>query len=104
MVVDLNLPANSAVFFPSKTLDYIAARKPILTVTAPGSTLHGIIDKTYGTCFAHKDISGIKGYIIEMANRFKLKDTIFEMPYQIERKFSAETNSRRLVELMDSLI
>ncbi|GJM28470.1 MAG: hypothetical protein DHS20C17_11050 [Cyclobacteriaceae bacterium] len=103
-VIDFNLPAEQAVFFLSKTLDYLSAGKPILTITPPGSTLYKVIHGRYGSCFAHDDIPGIKNYIIEMTRRYKAKDAVFSSPYQLEQKYSARVNSSRLSNLIHDLI
>jgi len=100
VVIDLELPAQKAVYFPSKTLDYIIARKPIMGITTQGSTLHKIIHNNYGSCFQHNDVLEIKNYIIQMVRRYRSRDPLLLNPYKIDFKYSASRNSKRLMKLI----
>ena len=100
LIVDLKLPSSAAVFFPSKTLDYLSTGNPILAITAPGSSLFNVVNNVYGHCFQHGDISGIKNHIIEMVSRYESRDIIFKSSYSIDETYSAKKNSQRLGKLM----
>lgn len=104
VIVDLDLPAEESVFFPSKTLDYMTVRKPILAITTPGSTLFNVVDKVYGRCFGHSDVTGIKDYIFEMIYKHQSGDSIFHSPYQLDEKYSAKYNAQRLAKLIGDSI
>ena len=100
VIFDWQLPKDQAVFFLSKTLDYIAAGKPIIAITTPGSSIYKIIQGTYGHCFAHDDIAGIKQHILNLVERYKNGDKVLIEPYKPDKTFSASYQANKLFELI----
>lgn len=100
VIIDWQLPKNQAMFLLSKTLDYMAACKPIMAITTPGSTVFKLIQGVYGQCFAHDDIEGIKKHMISLIKKYRNGDKIFLKPYEINKDYSAAYQAQRLFKLM----
>ncbi len=99
MVIDWQLTRSQAMFLLSKTVDYMAARKPILAITTPGSTLYKLIQGVYGQCFAHDDIEGISNYIVNLINQLRNPATSQES-YEVNQDYSAAYQAQRLYKLL----
>jgi len=99
ILIDWKLPRHQAMFLLSKSLDYMAARKPLMAITTPGSTMHNLIHGVYGECFSHDDIEGIKRYLISIIKRYKEKDELFKNPYEVDEEYSASISAKRLFHL-----
>ena len=101
ILIDWNLPQHQAMFLLSKSLDYMAARKPVMAITTPGSTMHNLIQGVYGECFAHNDLEGIKRFLISIIKRYKKKDELFENPYEVNEDYAASINAKRLFHVLE---
>ena len=100
IIIDWQLPKDQAMFLLSKTLDYLAARKPIIAITTSGSTLYKLIQGVYGQCFDHHDIEGIKKHIVSLIDGYRNNHSTFLNPYEVNMEYSAGYQAKRLFELM----
>ncbi|GIL22502.1 MAG: hypothetical protein BroJett042_10150 [Bacteroidota bacterium] len=51
------------LFFPSKLLDYFAARRPILAITGKHSTTHQIVANKFGWCFEEDTLADLPDFL-----------------------------------------
>ena len=98
IAVDFNFTnPKDGVYFPSKLLDYFAAQKEILAITSKNSTTEKILRDTQHTTLEHGNTLGVKQFLIERLNQ---EQTIeIDLPLN----YSAETNAKRLEDLMKKL-
>jgi glycosyltransferase involved in cell wall biosynthesis len=104
VVIDWQLDQEYAMFLLSKTVDYMAARKPILAITTPGSTLYNLVEGKYGRCFDHNNIEGIQEYLTKLISQLSSQDYSPLVPYQPDKNYSASFNAKRLFDLIIEVI
>lgn len=96
-------PAYS-LFFPSKLLDYLAARRKILAITGAGSTSRHVINTKYGFCFDETNLLDLPVLIGEVLEKFKAGDErYFTYPADFD-EFSVKSNTARLSGWLEDLI
>ena len=91
------------MYFLSKLLDYMIARKYVLGVTGEGSVCWDTIENKMGKCFEEKDVAKLADHICFLAEKFKTDPSFFQVD-KIEDEFDAEKNAKRLCSLFDSMI
>ena len=95
---------HEAMFFPSKILDYMMARRKILAITSYNSSSYSIIDQeNLGKCFDHKDNNGLEKYILTVIENWRQKDGAFFNLVGDFESYSAAKNVKILMEKMRSL-
>lgn len=105
LVLDTPFYSNhSAMFFPSKILDYIAAQRRMLALTNINSTTFNIINGKYGDCFAHNDTENIANKIREAVSQFRAKNKNYFYYNNIDNTYAADINASKLEQLMLSLV
>lgn len=92
------------MYFLSKILDYMVARKYILATTGSGSTCESIINGKLGACFEEEDINGIKNHLVYLIEQFEQHGPDFFNKDNINSEFDAQNNAERLLELIDMTI
>jgi len=70
LLLILDAPFNSSVFFPSKLVDYIGANKPIFAITPEGSCFD-ILESIGGLNASPKSVESIKHGIIDAVSKLK---------------------------------
>jgi hypothetical protein len=97
-------PAMS-MFFPSKLLDYMLARKRILTITTRGSASDQVMQDLKGDVCSHNEIDGIKKAIMKAFEAFKNGDIDYlvndEPPQKYEASFNAERLYNQIIKLLN---
>lgn len=88
-------PAMS-MFFPSKLLDYMVARKRILAITTKGSASHQVMQDLKGDVCNHNEPAAIKEAIMKALNAFKNKETDYLINNCPPEKYEASYNANRL--------
>lgn len=88
-------PAMS-MFFPSKLLDYMVARKRILAITTKGSASHQVMQDLKGDVCDHSETAAIKAAIMKALNAFKNKETDYLINNCPPEKYEASHNANRL--------
>jgi len=96
-------PAMS-MFFPSKLLDYMVARKRILAITTKGSASDLVMKDLKGDVCDHSETEGIKNAIINALNAFEKKDQHDLTNEQPPEKYEAYYNAERLYNEIINLI
>ena len=86
LLLILDAPFTSSVFFPSKLVDYIGAKKPIFTITPPGSCLD-ILEKVGGIHAYPENESTIIAGIKEAIQQLK-KGTLISPDPNLSSRYS----------------
>ena len=85
------------VFFPSKILDYMIARHPILALVDEGSEVEDVIARyELGTCFRRHESAAIADHIQRV---FSQRECGYFDSRELIMDFEAGVNAKRLVEL-----
>jgi len=90
---------DDALFFPSKLLDYMIAKRRILAITDKDGTSWKFIEGKYGDCFIHSDTIGISNKLIEIWHKWKNKEDNYFTHNAIDYKYSSEYNAQKLIEI-----
>jgi glycosyltransferase involved in cell wall biosynthesis len=92
------------LFFPSKLLDYLAAKRPIIALTGKDSTTYNVIEKRFGKCFHEDNLSELPSYIISIFDSYRNQDKdIFSVFSNID-EYSASKNASRLQEMLNEVV
>lgn len=90
------------VFFPSKTLDYMLARKPILALVDDGSEIHHLVDNNgMGTCVDRDDVEGIQKHLLWLLSA---RDSDYFDAREVLPEYDAAYNAKRLIGLFDEFL
>lgn len=92
-----------AMFFPSKILDYFLANRKILALTSKGSTSSRILSASDATVIHYPDKDSLKNFILNAVRAFREKRAGFFTGENAPDQLNAQTNSMRLVSLIQSL-
>ena len=95
---------NESVFLPSKLLDYINIKKPILAITPRGPSAEVVIATRTGVVRAPEDIIGIKNIIKEYYHAYKRSELKIEPDLNEIEKYSAKNYTKTLVNIIEKLI
>jgi hypothetical protein len=79
VVIDANFKKN--IFLPSKLIEYIAARRPILGITPPGASMR-IIKEAGGWAVEPENAGKIKQVLLEIIEKWKKKGLKSYLPPQ----------------------
>ncbi len=98
LVIDAPLRTDN-IFFPSKLVDYIAARRPIIGISTPGPTSR--ILKSFGyPCFAHDKTADLRSALERIAAgdlpRVADDETLYD-------NYNTAINTRKLSNLIEEL-
>ena len=101
----IDMPAESPelrVFFPSKILDYIIAKHPILALIDNHSEVERVIEKHgLGTCIERHNVKGLSDHLLWLlSNRC---DSYFN-DRKLVMEFDSEINAKRLINLFDEYL
>lgn len=88
-------PAKS-MFFPSKLLDYMVARKRILAITTKGSASGLVMRDLKGDVCDHNDTEAIKSTILKALDAFKNEEKDYLSNDHPPEKYEASYNAQRL--------
>lgn len=87
---------SKSMFFPSKLLDYMVARKRILTITTKGSAAYEVMQDLKGDICSYNEIEKIKDSIIRTYEAFLCGDKNYLANDIPPEKYEASWNSGRL--------
>lgn len=107
ILVNIDSPisdANHAVFFPSKLLEYIAAKRRILTITSDGSTSEEIVRGGFGDYVHFDEMDSLNGLLLRYFKAFEEQEKSFFVNSELTDFYSAKSNASRLEELIKTLI
>ena len=101
LLLILDAPFTSSVFFPSKLVDYIGAKKPIFTITPPGSCLD-ILKNVGGIYASPKNVDSIVKGVKEAV--ISLKDgTLVSPSVEISARYSNSYVAREFELLFEQI-
>lgn len=90
------------VFFPSKILDYMIAKKPILALIDKGSETHSVIQRNgLGTCIERHDTESIRDHLLWLLSS---RDSEYFNAREILPEYDAAYNAKRLIELFKEFL
>jgi len=89
-----------SMFFPSKLLDYMVARKRILAITTRGSATHRVMEDLKGDVHSHNEKDGIRNSIVRALEAFEKKDMAYLINDEPPQKYEASYNADRLYKLI----
>lgn len=92
-----------AMFFPSKLLDYMLAKKRILAITSKGSSTYEVLKNSLSECISHSNTEGIAQAIINAVEAYKSKEYYYFNTNYLDEKYSAAYNSQQLEKLIGGL-
>lgn len=93
-----------SMFFPSKLLDYMMARKRILAITTKGSASDLVMKDLKGDVCNHQDRESIKNAIVNALRAFEDGDTEYLSNGRPPEKYEAVYNADRLYKEIIELI
>lgn len=85
-----------SMFFPSKLLDYMVARKRILAITTPGSASDQVMKDLKGDICSHQDEAAIRQSILNAYSAYKNGDAAYLQNEMPPEKYEASYNAGRL--------
>ncbi|HRK52392.1 MAG TPA: hypothetical protein PK185_00635 [Cyclobacteriaceae bacterium] len=92
------------LFFPSKVLEYIAARRRVLAITRSTSTVNSIIGKELGDCFSAEMLGDLPQFIIHCIEKFKGGDVSYFSCRGDFTEYTVENQTKKLVKIFEELI
>ena len=95
LLIDFVAKGELGMFFLSKILDYMLARKYVLALTSPGSECQDVIENKLGNCFDHEDTLGIQKQIELLVEKHRHQPH-WLIRDQIDPRYDAQLNARRL--------
>jgi glycosyltransferase involved in cell wall biosynthesis len=95
---------DDAVFFPSKLLDYMLMQRNILAITTIGGTSDDLLKSIGAISVSHSDENGLVSALMDIHQAHSEKDKSFFFRDNIDERFSAEYNAKRLVQTFESLL
>jgi len=90
-------------FMPSKVLDYMASKKPILAVTPKNSETWKLCDKGYGWRIEPHDDSGLGKLLVELSKKYMRNESLLPVLEPLE-EYTVSYNVEKLIKNMKILI
>lgn len=103
LVIDNPLPPTQSIFLPSKLLDYLATRNPILAITSPGSMTRDVVRASLGTCVDHGDDRGIVQFLRDKLRSLEAGRSVRGSAPGPDPVYGARYNADRLREMVHEL-
>lgn len=100
LVIDSPLKPEDSVFFPSKLLDYMAARKPMVALTSAGSMTREVLEAVAGGCFEHHEHEALASHLETLVARRSQGAPLYDRAAEPDPRFSAAANAGRLADLL----
>jgi glycosyltransferase involved in cell wall biosynthesis len=92
--------ARLAMFFPSKLLDYMTARRRIWVITTRGSASESVMKNLKGEVFSHDGTLEIQQKIAEALEAFQRQDHAYFESSSAPVEFEAQYNAQKLAQLL----
>ncbi len=93
-----------SMFFPSKLLDYMVARKRILAITTKGSAAYEVMLDLKGDICTYSEMEKIKNSIIQAYEAFQRGDKEYLANDKPPEKYEASWNAERLYNQITGLL
>lgn len=88
-----------ALFFPSKLLDYMLAKRRIFAITTPGSATAEVVADLRSDVYEHSDVEGIRIGLLNAIKSFQNNDIAYFQNEYLPEKYRARHNAERLASL-----
>lgn len=88
------------LFFPSKILDYMVARRPILLISNKNSPAFTFVNGRYGSAIEHDDTPKIANFLKDLFTRKSRGEELFPLK-EPDKKYSVKYNIPHLAELFE---
>lgn len=95
--------ADLAVYFPSKLLDYMIAKRRIWTIATPFGTSWEVMNDLQGETFSYEDPEKLASAIKEAYNQWKDFNQDYFFSKNLPKQYSSTYNAKRLAYLMKEL-
>ncbi len=102
LLIDWELHPEKAVFQLSKSVDYLAAKRPILAITTKYSAIYKMVQGRYGVCFEHRDQLGLSSVLKDLAVNGRNAE-IFSGLHDLGNQYSANKNASILSDILLSM-
>jgi glycosyltransferase involved in cell wall biosynthesis len=102
MLLILDAPFKTSIFFPSKLVDYIGAKKPILAFTPEGSCAE-IVREIGGFVYYPESVSSIKEGVIKAISFLRSNSSKKNIQF-IKKNFSNDFVSKQFQLLIDQVV
>ncbi len=96
LVVDNPATRDTAIFFPSKLLDYFLIRRKIWAVTPAGSVTRDVLLGTNHVAFDRSDTEAMTDFLLESIRQCREGESSGFQSNSIPEQFNAELNARTL--------
>ena len=96
--------ASQAVFFPSKLLDYMLARRRILAITSTGSATWQVMQDLTGDTCQHEEPAKVEQYIYLALNAFQAGNIDYLESVAPPTRYEAKYNADRLYAELKQLL
>lgn len=93
--------ASKAMFFPSKILDYLLARRKMFAITTTNSQVDLTFKKLSWPSFSHNQLDEAANFILESFNNLSNPQLFFQN--ELPEHFDAKYNANRLIDLMKQI-
>lgn len=93
-----------AMFFPSKLLDYMVAKKRVLAITTKGSATDLVMQDLKGDVFGHANKEQIMEAIEQAIAEFEKGNDAYFQSEKVPEKYEAKYNAGRLAELIKKIV
>jgi hypothetical protein len=103
LLIDFVAKGELGMFFLSKILDYMLARKYILALTSPGSECQDVIENRLGNCFDHEDTEAIQQQIKLLVEKLHTEPEWLRRDH-IDPRYDAHVNAQRLEHLFHEVV
>lgn len=91
------------LFFPSKLLDYFAARKPIIAITGNQSTTHQLVEGKHGKCFDEDSIKELPEFFLAIVYKYMRGEHFIKLSHS-SSQYSAKENATALEKMLHEAI
>lgn len=103
LVIDNPLPPDASLFLPSKLLDYLVTRNPILAITSAGSMTRRLVHGAAGLSVEHGDAEGIALFLADKLAASAAGQSVHGTGPGPDPIYGARYNADRLHELIKKL-
>lgn len=104
MLIDFPIEQPSLrVYFLSKLLDYMIARRYILATSGEGSVCRQVIEGKMGKCFDESETELIKKHLLFLHDKFISDPSFFQLD-QIDQTFNAANCASKLYRLLNTSV
>lgn len=105
LLIDNNIEDfEKAIYFPSKLLDYMMARRKIMAITTLNGATHNALKRIGGVAFDHRDTKSISNFLVEAVAKFNYKDYDYFNNSILLDEFDVKFNTNRLIQQIKKLL